>query len=225
MPQILKLHGLPPNQRHIETAANAIRSGEVVLAPTETGYCFFADAAQDTAYERLYALRQSHPKQKPFSVLCAELKDAAQLALITTPIFRIAGKLLPGPYTLVLEAGKRCPQYRKGNKRKTVGMRVSSHPVAMALSKEFAAPLIVTSVTDAEELIADAYYEDVQTPDSWWVTPQKIALKFPRGLSVALEWTDFVPIRVSSVIDFTQEPAALLRAGGWENDSLFEQPD
>ena len=216
MASILKIHGIPPNPKHIESAVRILEQGGIILAPTETGYCFFGDAAKDSSYEALHSLRQAHPKTKPFSIVYSTLKQIAEIAFVSTPIFREASRHFPGPYTYILQANKQTPQYKKGTARKTVGVRVLMHPVASALSLAFEKTLVVTSVTDAEELIQDNYYEDIQTPDSWWVNPDQILQKFKGKIDVALEWHEFVPLRVSTVVDCSEGEAIVLRDGGWD---------
>jgi len=219
-PAILKIHGTPPNARHIESAAEALRMGHVVLAPTETGYCFFGDPESDAVFETLLKLRPGHPRNKPLSLLCGDLKQVASIATLDTPVYRVASRVLPGPYTFILPCTRKTPGAACGPKRKTVGVRVSDHPVATALVKEFGAPLVLTSVTDAEELIGTLYYEDVQDPDSWWVSPEAILSKCASRVPFALEWNDFVPMRVSTVVDFTVVPPVIIRDGGWPTEAL-----
>jgi tRNA threonylcarbamoyl adenosine modification protein (Sua5/YciO/YrdC/YwlC family) len=215
MGTLLKIHGTPANPKHIENAAQALSRGKIILAPTETGYCFFGDAAKDQSYESLLNLRHAHPKTKPFSIVCSSLKQISEIAFLPTPIFRDASRSFPGPYTFVLQANKHTPQHGKGTQRKTVGVRMSGHPIASALAIEFGKPMVVTSVTDAEELIQDNYYEDIQTPDSWWVNPDQILQKFVGKIDVALDWIEFVPLRVSTVIDYTSGEPVMVRDGGW----------
>jgi tRNA threonylcarbamoyl adenosine modification protein (Sua5/YciO/YrdC/YwlC family) len=215
MSTLLKIHGTPPNAKHLNAACDALRRGKIVLAPTETGYCFFGDAAKNSSYESFWDLRQAHPKTKPFSILCASLKQMSEISLMSTPVFRDASRAFPGPYTFVLPANKETPQHGKGTARKTVGLRISLNPVASALVEEFGLPLVVTSVTDAEELIQEHYYEDVQTPDSWWVNPDQILQKFKGKIDLCLEWHELVPLRVSTVIDYTSGEAVKVRDGGW----------
>jgi tRNA threonylcarbamoyl adenosine modification protein (Sua5/YciO/YrdC/YwlC family) len=225
MTQILKVHGPPPNPRHIEAAARAIDDGKLVLVPTETGYCYVGDAARDASYSMLLDLRAAHPRHKPFSVLCSSLKQVSAIASLPTPVFRAASRLLPGPYTFLLASNRNTPQYSDGPKRKSVGIRMSSDAVAQAVAVACDRPLVITSVTDADELQDGLYFEGLsgepQDPDSWWITPESILAKAAAGgkskdrISVALEWPEFVPMRVSTVIDFTDDTPVLVRDGGW----------
>jgi tRNA threonylcarbamoyl adenosine modification protein (Sua5/YciO/YrdC/YwlC family) len=56
-------------------------------------------------------------------------------------------KLLPGPYTFVLPAAKEVPK-KLWTKRKTVGIRIPNHQIALTLAKELGHPIISTSVTN-----------------------------------------------------------------------------
>jgi len=222
--QILKAQGTALNSRHVDAAAKVIDHGGIVLAPTETGYCFLADASKNASYDALLKLRMAHPRHKPFSLLCSSLKQIASIATLPTPTFRTASRLLPGPYTLLLEANRNTPQYSDGPKRKSVGVRMSSDAMAGALALTCDRPLVLTSVTDAEELLLGNYFEGMsdvdQDPDSWWVNPDAICAKFKGQIALALEAFDFIPMRVSTVIDFTQEPPVLVRDGGWPTGDL-----
>jgi tRNA threonylcarbamoyl adenosine modification protein (Sua5/YciO/YrdC/YwlC family) len=221
MALLLKFYENSLNQRHIDKAVSALDNGDIILIPTETGYCYAGKSNLDSSYIALLELRQAHPKTKPFSILCKDLKQVSSVAEVTTPIYRYAAKAFPGPYTFILKCNRNSPQFSKGTKRKTIGVRVSGHPVTALLMENVSEPLVITSVTDGEELIQENYYEDVQTPDSWWVNPDQIAERANSRMTIALEWEDFVPMRVSTVIDFSEDPPRLIREGGFDERNLF----
>jgi tRNA threonylcarbamoyl adenosine modification protein (Sua5/YciO/YrdC/YwlC family) len=215
MATVLKIHGSPPNERHVEKAVDAIRKGKIVLAPTETGYCFLGDPDRDVVYEQFFALRKAHPKTKPFSLLRDSQKMISQIAHLPTAAFRVASRLLPGPYTLVLEAHKKTPQYREGPQRKNVGVRVSNHPVAQAIAQMTSKPILVTSVTDGEELEVQHYFDEPWASDAWWTQPESILAQLPKCAEIALEWMEPVPLRVSTVLDLSGGDMIVVRNGGW----------
>lgn len=143
-----------------------------------------------------------------------------QSANLSTSIFRIAARVFPGPYTFILETNRRTPKFAGSAKHGTVGIRVSNHPVVEALFQHFAEPLLITSITDAEELEITDYFNDEEQHDAWWTTAEQICARFPTGIAVALASSKPVPMRVSTVVDFTQDPAVIVRDGGWESDAL-----
>jgi tRNA threonylcarbamoyl adenosine modification protein (Sua5/YciO/YrdC/YwlC family) len=221
MTRILPVHEENPEPRHIKAATDILHKGGIVLAPTETGYCFFGDASKSETYDRFHSLRQAHPRTKPFSLLCRDLTQVSEISVMPTPVFRIAKRALPGPYTFILEANRNTPRSHAGSKRKTIGIRISSHTVTQALVESFEGILAVTSVTDAEELLNDNYFEsDADQFDAWWTTAATICERLPEGADIALENDTFVPMHVSTVVDFSTLPPTLIRDGGWDTNVL-----
>jgi tRNA threonylcarbamoyl adenosine modification protein (Sua5/YciO/YrdC/YwlC family) len=111
-------------------------------------------------------------------------------------------RLLPGPYTFILAATKEVPRVLR-MKRKTVGVRVPSHPVTLALTSALGRPLVSTSAsTDGEYLI----------------DPREIEERFPE-LEVVLDAED-VGLTPSTVIDLSGDEPVLVRAGAGPVDFL-----
>lgn len=221
MIRVLQVHTDTPNPRHIQFAAGILGDGKLVLTPTETGYCFIGDADRPETLQAFLKLRHAHPKQKPFSLLCQDIAQAAKVAVINTPTFRVASRVWPGPYTFVLESNRYTPKAALGPKRKSVGIRVSDNTVAAALVHAFGSPLLITSVTDAEELDMQDYYSDPLAEDHWWTQAESICSHFSDDLiGCALAVPDPTPMRVSTVVDFSQEAPVVLRDGGWDLDPL-----
>ena len=221
MTQILQVHEKNPEKRHIKTAVTLLESGKILLVPTDTGYCFVGDSSKESSRLNFLTLRPSHPKNKPFSLVCKDISQVSHIAQLSTQIFRIATRIWPGPYTLILECTKNTPKVAAGPKRKTVGIRIPAHPILQSLIHEFQNPLLITSVTDEDELIADEYFEHDNQTDSWWTNVKEICARAPKGiLELALENDEPVPLSVSTIIDFSQETPVLVRDGGWELDFM-----
>jgi tRNA threonylcarbamoyl adenosine modification protein (Sua5/YciO/YrdC/YwlC family) len=220
--EILNLHDENPHLRHIRTAADALERGGIVLSPTETGYCLMGDPRLETTHKAFLLMRQAHPNKKPFALLCRDIAQASSCTQISTSVFRIATRAFPGPYTFVLEANRNTPKFAGGPKRKTVGIRISSHPITQALMKEYDNPLLITSVTDAQELSEEHYFDEESRPteDAWWARAETICAHFQRGIEVALGSNHSVPMHVSTIIDFTQDPVTIIRDGGWDLNFL-----
>lgn len=221
MTLFLKVHEKNPEKRHIKTAVELLESGKIILVPTDTGYCFIGDSSKESSHNNFLILRPSHPKNKPFSLVCKDISQVSQIAQVSSQIFRIATRIWPGPYTLILECNKNTPKVAAGPKRKTVGIRIPSHPVLQSLIHEFQNPLLITSVTDEDELIAEDYFEEDDQSSAWWTNVHEICARAPKGsIALALENDEPVPLKVSTIIDFSQEPPVLVRDGGWELDFI-----
>jgi tRNA threonylcarbamoyl adenosine modification protein (Sua5/YciO/YrdC/YwlC family) len=218
--QLLQIHSNTPHLRFVRMAAEALQKGQVILCPTETGYCLLGNAQRESTHKTFLTIRQAHPAKKPFSLLCKDVQQMGQVANVTTPIFRVATRAFPGPYTFILESNRLTPKFAGSPKRNTLGIRISNHPVVEALFEEFPEPLLITSITDAEELEITDYFNDEEQIDAWWTNAEDICSRVSSGISVALACTESVPMRVSTVVDFTQEPPAIIRDGGWNSDIL-----
>jgi tRNA threonylcarbamoyl adenosine modification protein (Sua5/YciO/YrdC/YwlC family) len=127
-----------------EAALAALRQGRIVVYPTETLYGLAADAANDGALERLLALK-GRDASKPISVL---VESRAMLDGIAAAVPDAAERLIaafwPGPLTIVLRAREDLsPFLTRG--RGTIGVRISSHPVAQSLVVRLGRPMTSTS--------------------------------------------------------------------------------
>ncbi len=147
---LLSVHPVNPQGRHISRAVDVLRSGGVVIYPTDTIYGIGCSIFQAAAIERVYRIKRQDRK-KPFSFICSDLAHISEYARVDNPAFRLMKGLIPGPYTFILPAG-RMKQIPKSmiSKRKTVGIRVPDNAVCQALVRELGHPVLSAGVTDAE---------------------------------------------------------------------------
>lgn len=160
----------------LDDVADAIRAGGVGIIPTDSRYAFVVDLESRDGVQTLYDLKGAKDN-KPMSILCAGFSDIDRytqgfpdnvVAGRQQP-FKLARKCLPGPYTFILNAGKDMPKVclldpRSKSKnckaRKTVGVRVPSHPVTAALLRRLERPLLCGSVPNLDE----SHDDDIQDP-------------------------------------------------------------
>jgi tRNA threonylcarbamoyl adenosine modification protein (Sua5/YciO/YrdC/YwlC family) len=149
-----------PQPRHIERAKTVLQDGGIVSYPTDTYYALGCDAFQKKAMERL-ALLKRRDEKKPFAFLCADLGEVAKYAIVSNESFRLMRRLLPGPYTIVLDATRLVPRTALTRQRQ-VGVRVPDAPVATALVRALGHPLATTSAAlpDQEPLIDAANIQE-----------------------------------------------------------------
>src|SRR2546428_383571 len=144
-----------PQPRHIQRAASVLQDGGIVSYPTDTYYALGCDVFQKRAMERLALLKRRDDK-KPFAFLCADLGEVAKYAIVSNENFRLMRRLLPGPYTFVLDATRLVPRTALRRQRQ-VGVRVPDAPVATALARALGRPLATTSASlPSEEPLIDA---------------------------------------------------------------------
>jgi len=127
----------------IADGIEALRAGELVVYPTETFYGIGADASSSIALQRLFAVKRREP-DRPVGLIAADTAMAFSVGReVPTDARRLADAFWPGPLTLVLPARDSVAPELTGPDG--VGVRVSPHPVARALSAGLGRPITATS--------------------------------------------------------------------------------
>ena len=142
---LIKINQQNPQERLILKVVDILKNGGVVVYPTDTYYGIGCDIMNKKAIERIYQIKQRN-KNKPFSFICSDLKNISQYAKVSNYAYKTMKRLLPGPYTFILEGSKFVPKIML-TKRKTAGIRVPENPICLALVKELGNPVITTSAT------------------------------------------------------------------------------
>ncbi|MGA7227056.1 MAG: L-threonylcarbamoyladenylate synthase [Acidimicrobiia bacterium] len=127
----------------LETAVEAVRSGEVVGMPTDTVYGIGVDPLNEDAVARLFELK-GRPEGKPVGVLAADISQALQLAEIEGAAHELARQFWPGALTLVVRPRVIMADWVGDTQRMTIGIRVPDHTVALDLLGSVG-PMAVTS--------------------------------------------------------------------------------
>lgn len=151
-----ELHPDNPQLRFINKAVETLRNGGVIIYPTDTVYGIGCDIFNKEALERVFAIK-GETDSKLLSFVCSDLKDIAKYAKVSDYAYKTMKKLLPGAYTFVLPAAREVPKKLWTN-RKTVGIRVPNHTIALTLVKELGNPIVSTSVTNRKgEILFDPF--------------------------------------------------------------------
>ena len=120
----------------VRRAAQILRAGGLVAFPTETVYGLGADAANEKAVARLYAVKR-RPADHPVIIHFAAAQAAFDWAReVPDAARKLAQKFWPGPLTLILKRSRQARDFVTGA-QDTVGLRVPSHPVAQELLRLF----------------------------------------------------------------------------------------
>ena len=125
-------------------ACAVLRAGGVVAFPTETYYGLAVDPFNQAALSRLFALK-GRASDKPVLLIIDNPSQLASLvAEIPNPFTILMQRFWPGPLTLVFPGTASVSKKLTGY-RGTIGVRVSSHPVARQLVSTFGQPITATS--------------------------------------------------------------------------------
>lgn len=156
--QFFQIHAENPQPRLIKQAVDIIRKGGVVVYPTDSSYAMGCQIGDKNAIERVRRLRQLD-KNHNFTLICCDLSQMGLFAKIDTATFRLLKAHVPGPYTFILNATREVPRLLLHEKRRTIGLRVPSNPIALALLEELGEPLMSVSLImpGEDEPMTDPY--------------------------------------------------------------------
>lgn len=142
--KVLKLgESLKKNSKILEEAADVLRSGGVILYPTETIYGLGANALDDEAVSKIFKIKK-RDINKPLSVLVRDMQMAKKIACIDSKAELILNKIWPGPVTIVLRKKDILP-YSVTADGETVAVRISSNPFVQSLMLRLDFPITSTS--------------------------------------------------------------------------------
>ncbi|HVV84730.1 MAG TPA: L-threonylcarbamoyladenylate synthase [Kofleriaceae bacterium] len=133
-----------PPARKIRKVVEILHGGGVAAYPTDSVYALGCAIEAREAIERIHRARGMHKNQR-LALICPDLSTAAQYGRFNQVAFRLAQKIFPGPYTLVVPATHEVPRTLTDAKRRTVGIRVTSHPIAQAIVAALGRPLLTSS--------------------------------------------------------------------------------
>lgn len=109
-----------------------LASGGAVVLPTETVYGLFAQALDEEAVNRVYALK-NRPRDKALNLNVSNLEQIKKFSQ-NPPLFleKVYNRFMPGPLTIILKANDRVPFWINSG-LDTVGFRLPAHPVTAEL--------------------------------------------------------------------------------------------
>ncbi|MCD4805081.1 MAG: threonylcarbamoyl-AMP synthase, partial [Desulfobacterales bacterium] len=142
---LIEINSINPQTRLIYRVVEHLKRGGIIAYPTDTYYGIGCDIMNKKAIEKIYQLKQRN-KNKPFSFICSGLKNISHYAKVSNYAYKNMKRLLPGPYTFILEGSKLVPKIML-TKRKTAGIRVPDNAICLALVEELGNPIITTSAT------------------------------------------------------------------------------
>jgi tRNA threonylcarbamoyl adenosine modification protein (Sua5/YciO/YrdC/YwlC family) len=145
MAQYLSIHPEDPQPRLLNTAADMLRKGGLLAFPTDSCYALGCHLGDKDAVERIRAIRGVDDRHH-LTLMCRDLSEIAQFARVDNAQYRLLKATTPGSYTFILEGTKELPRRVLHPKRKTIGLRVPAHPVALALLEQLGEPLLTSTL-------------------------------------------------------------------------------
>ncbi|MCC6570807.1 MAG: threonylcarbamoyl-AMP synthase [Chitinophagales bacterium] len=152
------------DMRKMQKVVDCLKSGGLVIYPTDTVYGLGCDIYNKEAVEKICRIKNVKPEKMNFSFICYDLSHISDFTVsVDTPTYKLMKRCLPGPYTFILKANNTIPKLFKNNK-KTVGIRVPDNEIARTIVQELGHPILTTSVHHEDDIIdyitdASAIYE------------------------------------------------------------------
>lgn len=145
MARVVNIHPDTPQPRLLVQAAEFIRKGAVIAVPTDSCYALCCQLGDRDALDRIRQIRQIDDRHH-LTLMVRDLSEIAHFARVDNTQYRLLKAATPGSYTFILEGTKELPRRLMHPKRKTIGLRVPDHPVALALLEELNEPLLTTTL-------------------------------------------------------------------------------
>ncbi|MDP1609751.1 MAG: L-threonylcarbamoyladenylate synthase [Sulfuritalea sp.] len=145
MAQLFQIHPEHPQPRLIKQAAEIARSGGLIALPTDAAYSLAGVAGYAPLLDRIRRIRGVDERHH-FTLMCRDLSEIATYARVDNSQYRLLKATTPGSYTFILEGTRELPRRLLHPKRKTIGLRVPNHPLALALLEELDEPLLTSTL-------------------------------------------------------------------------------
>ena len=145
MAKLVKIHPQNPQQRLIKQVVGELQNNAVIVYPTDSGYALATALGNKNGLERIRRIRNLS-KRHDFTLMMRDLSHIGEYAKLDNNAFRLLKKILPGAYTFILEGTRDVPNRLLHPKKKTIGLRISSHGVVQALLASLDEPLMSVSL-------------------------------------------------------------------------------
>lgn len=122
-----------------------LRSGGVIVYPTDSAYALGCHIGDKGAMERMHRIRDLDNKHN-FTLMCRDLSEIATYAKVGKSHYRLMKSLTPGPYTFILKATREVPRRLQNPKRRTIGIRVPENKIAHQILETLQEPIMSSTL-------------------------------------------------------------------------------
>lgn len=195
-----------PDPKAVDAAVEVLQKGGLIIYPTDTVYGLGCDITNTKALEKIARIKKVKLEKANFSFICYDLSNlSTYVRQISTPIYKLLKRALPGPYTFVLQGSNKLPKEFK--KKKTVGIRVPDNNIIRSIVNELGNPIVSTSIYDEDEVI------------EYTTDPELIFEKWKNQVDLVIDggYGGNVP---STIIDVSGDEIEVIREGKGSLDLL-----
>jgi tRNA threonylcarbamoyl adenosine modification protein (Sua5/YciO/YrdC/YwlC family) len=202
MARYFDIHPANPQQRAIVQAAEIVREGGVIAYPTDSCYALGCQLGNGEGITRIRSIRDLDDRHH-LTLVCRDFAQLGQFAYVANPVFRAIKAATPGSYTFILPATKEVPRRLQHPRKKTVGVRIPRHVVALALLAE---PLVSSTLLLPGQ---------DQPLTAGWI----IAEQLDHAVDAVIDSGD-CGTEPTTVIDFSQPEPEIVRRGAGDTSGF-----
>ena len=195
---LVKIYENNPNQQQISRVVETLRSGGIVIMPTDTVYAFACNIFCASAVESILKIKDKDLRKSELSVICEELSQISEYAKLDDVSFKLIRKNLPGPFTFILNVSNKLPKIFKN--KKTVGIRIPDNSIALEIVRELGNPVMVSSIFTDDD--SHEYFTD----------PELIHEKFGYQVDMVID-AGYGGLEPSTIVDCTGDEPEIIREG------------
>jgi tRNA threonylcarbamoyl adenosine modification protein (Sua5/YciO/YrdC/YwlC family) len=205
---LLRIYEENPNPKSIREVVDCLKRGGVIIYPTDTVYGIGCDINNQRAVERICQIRNIQKDKAQFSFICSNLSHISEYASqIDNSTFKLMKRLLPGPYTFILNCTNKVPKLFQSKKR-TVGIRIPDHSIPLAIVRELGNPIMTASVHDPDDLI------------EYTTDPSLIYERFENKVDIVIDG-GYGGVEGSTVLNCANGEVQIIRIGKGSVDELL----
>lgn len=198
---IIEINPYNIDDRLIHQAVSVLKSGGLVIFPTDSVYAIGVDLYNKKALEALARYKGIKLNKAQFSIICPNLSEVSKyVKQIDRPTFKLLKQNLPGPFTFILTATNEIPRLFDSN-RKEIGIRIPDNEIILKISETFGTPIATTSLADADDEIME-YLNDPS--EIYQRLDDKVDLIIDGGIG---------NLYASTVVDCSQGEIEIIRQG------------
>lgn len=198
MAKYFDVHPDNPQPRAIRQVVDIVRDGGLIAYPTDSCFALGCALGNKDGMDRIREIRHLDDRHH-FTLMCRDFAQLGQFVQINNALFRILKASTPGPYTFILPATRDVPRRLMHPKKRTVGVRIPDHVVALALLTELAEPMLSSTLIlpGAEEPMTHGW---------------EIKEELDHALDAVIDSGD-CGVEPTTVIDFSGPGPEILRKG------------
>jgi tRNA threonylcarbamoyl adenosine modification protein (Sua5/YciO/YrdC/YwlC family) len=199
----IRLYEENPDPRKITQIVNVLRSGGLIIYPSDTIYGLGCDIFNQKAVDKVRRIKNINDKKMDLAFVCFDLSHLSVYAKnVSTPVFKLMKKILPGPYTFILNASSKVPKILKVKKKK-VGIRIPNNRIPREIVQELGNPIVTTSLHDDDKILEYA------------TDPELIYEQYKNHVDLIING-GYGDNQASTIIDYSGEELEIIREGKGE---------